>query len=72
MRVEDLIRLLELHKQQYGPDAQIAVPRSRYGRTLAAKGRIIGTDHFEFGEEIFLQHGSIATYLDSRGLEVQW
>jgi len=69
MRVADLITMLQKHQDKYGADAQIAVPRSKYQREIAAKA---GVEDPNFGEEIFIKQEPIATYLNSRGDEIEW
>ena len=60
MRVADLIKLLEAHQAEHGPDSQIAVPA--YG-----KDGICGCR-----EETYIDMGSFWTVLTSRGPEVEW
>ena len=69
MRVADLIEMLHRHQDKHGPNAQIFVPCSA--------PCICGcSDQTKVGgvcrEEIFLHDEPIATYLDSRGEEIEW
>lgn len=69
MRIEEMIAMLQDWERKHGPDAQIAIPRSSHEREVAAKA---GIEDPQFGEEEFIYSGNIATYLDSRGPEIDW
>lgn len=65
MRVVDLITMLVYYQEAHGPNAQIGVP-STHTEWNGKEARVVQR------KEIFIYDCPIATYLDSRGPEVEY